>query len=103
MKQAGPNPWMAARATALAIALVAMTPCSLAQLASGPLRVHPSNPRYFADAEGRAVYLTGSHTWNNLQDEWTDSFMPFNFTNYLDVLQANNHNFIRLWRQELPA
>jgi hypothetical protein len=42
--------------------------------AAGPLRVHPDNPRYFTDgmknAGGglRAVYLTGSHNWNNLQD-----------------------------------
>jgi hypothetical protein len=27
----------------------------------GPLRAHPSNPRYFADGSDRAVYLTGSH------------------------------------------
>ena len=35
---------------------------------SGPLRVHPMNSRYFADARGRPVYLTGSHTWQSLQD-----------------------------------
>lgn len=34
----------------------------------GALRVHPDNPRYFADDSGEAVYLTGSHTWANLQD-----------------------------------
>ena len=34
----------------------------------GPLRVHPKNGRYFADGDGRAVLLTGSHTWDNLQD-----------------------------------
>jgi hypothetical protein len=36
--------------------------------ARGPLRIHPSNPRYFTDGSGKAIYLTGSHTWNNLQD-----------------------------------
>jgi len=36
--------------------------------ASGPLRRHPANPRYFTDDSGRAVLLTGSHTWNNLVD-----------------------------------
>lgn len=36
--------------------------------ATGPLRVHPTNPRYFTDDGQRAVYLTGSHTWDNLQD-----------------------------------
>ena len=34
----------------------------------GPLRVCEANPRYFTDGSGRAIYLTGSHTWNNLQD-----------------------------------
>src|SRR5688572_29177714 len=34
----------------------------------GTLRVHKDNPRYFADDTGRAVYLTGSHTWSNLMD-----------------------------------
>ena len=35
---------------------------------SGPLRTHPTNPRYFADATGRAVLLVGSHTWPGLVD-----------------------------------
>ena len=44
----------------------------LAAPASGPLRVHPTNTRYFTDgtkySDGslKAVYLTGSHTWGNL-------------------------------------
>src|ERR687897_2834948 len=40
--------------------------------AAGPLRVSTRNPRYFtppsADGTERAVYLTGSHIWNNLHD-----------------------------------
>ncbi len=43
--------------------------------AAGPLRVHPDNPRYFTDDSGRAVYLTGAHTWLDLQDysyAWID-------------------------------
>jgi len=67
--------------------------------ATGPLLVHPTNPRYFADPTGQAVYLTGSHTWYNLQDGETS---PFNYTSYLGLLQANNHNFIRLWISESP-
>ncbi len=67
--------------------------------ATGPLSVHPTNPRYFADPTGRAVYLTGSHTWSNLQDGETSAF---NYTSYLGLLQANNHNFIRLWISESP-
>ena len=26
--------------------------------ATGPLRIHPHNPRYFTDGSGRAIYLT---------------------------------------------
>ncbi len=66
---------------------------------SGPLRVHPTNPRYFADATGRPVYLTGSHVWQNLQD---GNSITFNFSTYLDKLQSNNHNFIRLRTAESP-
>ena len=38
---------------------------------AGPLTVSATNPRYFThagDPTGRAVYLTGSHIWNNLHD-----------------------------------
>jgi hypothetical protein len=37
--------------------------------AAGPLRVSSVNPRYFSDPAGRVIYLTGSHTWANLQDQ----------------------------------
>jgi hypothetical protein len=67
-----------------------------AAAAAGPLRILSSNPRYFTDGSGKAIYLTGSHTWGNFQDESTEP--PINFTAYLDFLEANNHNFIRLWR-----
>jgi hypothetical protein len=63
--------------------------------ASGPLRVLSSNPRYFTDGSGRAVYLTGSHTWNVLAD--LRSLPVLNFGSYLDFLNNHNHNFLRLW------
>jgi hypothetical protein len=67
----------------------------------GPLHVHPANPRYFADARGRVVYLTGSHTWPNLVDQGlTDPPARFSFGGYLDFLTAHGHNFIRLWTWE---
>ena len=70
-------------------------------LPSGPLRVSTINPRYFADATGRIVYLTGSHTWLNFQDAGpTDPPPAFDWTAYLDVLQQRHHNFIKLWRWE---
>jgi hypothetical protein len=69
--------------------------------ATGPLRRHPRNPRYFGDATGRAVLLTGSHTWNNLVDMGsTDPPLAFDFDAYLRFLVRFNHNFIRLWSWE---
>ncbi len=72
--------------------------------ARGPLRVHPTNPRYFTDGarspDGslRAVYLTGSHTWNNRRDIGRDDPpKAFDFDAYLDFLERHGHNFIRLW------
>lgn len=71
------------------------------RIAPGSLRVHPANPRYFTDGSGRAVYLTGSHTWANLQDQAEKDPPPrFDFDRYLDFLQQHNHNFIRLWAWE---
>jgi hypothetical protein len=68
----------------------------------GPLTVHPSNPRYFADGSGQAVYLTGAHTWCNFKDRGvTDPPAPFDYAAYLDFMQAHNHNFMRMWTWEL--
>jgi hypothetical protein len=70
--------------------------------AAGPLRVSPHNPRYFADATGKIVYLTGSHTWSNLKDMGpTDPPPEFDFPGFLDMLESYGHNFIRLWTWEL--
>ncbi|MEA1996545.1 MAG: DUF6298 domain-containing protein [Gemmatimonadota bacterium] len=66
----------------------------------GPLRVHPGNPRYFTDNSGRAIYLTGSHTWSNLQEISDKSIEPFDYGVYLDFLEEYNHNFTRLWLWE---
>lgn len=73
------------------------------QLAStaGTLRVHPSNPRYFTDGSGKAIYLTGSHTWAILQDQGkANPPRAFDFAAYLDFLKAHNHNFTRMWTWE---
>jgi hypothetical protein len=71
--------------------------------ATGPLRVLASNPRYFTDGSGKAIYLTGSHTWANLVDQGTtDPPSVFDYTAYLNFLQAHNHNFFRLWTWTLP-
>ncbi len=64
-----------------------------------PLRPHPRNPRYFQDAAGRAVYLTGSHHWDSLMDNG-ERPGGFDFDGYLDRLESWGHNFIRLWTHE---
>ena len=62
--------------------------------AAGVLRVDSANPRYFTDDSGKAIYLTGSHTWDNFGDAPSK---VFDFTAYLNFLQSYNHNFIRMW------
>jgi Putative collagen-binding domain of a collagenase len=70
--------------------------------ATGPLRVHPTNPRYFTDGSGKAIYLTGSHTWTSLVNRGlTDPPAELDYSAYLDFLERYNHNFIRLWTHEL--
>ncbi len=69
---------------------------------NGPLKVSVKNPRYFSDNNGKAVYLTGSHTWANLQDNLMKGDKPFDYPLYLDMMQKNGHNFMRLWMFEQP-
>ena len=70
--------------------------------ASGVLRVSAVNPRYFTDDSGKAIYLTGSHTWTGLIDRGpTDPPPVFDFNRYLDFLQSSNHNFMRLWSRHV--
>lgn len=79
-------------------ALLSGCPISAAPPTSGPLRVHPSNPRYFATPDGRAMWLTGSHTWAAFQERGIEGETPdFDFPRYLDFLERHDHNFIRLW------
>lgn len=74
---------------------------SPADAAMGPLKVHPQNPRYFADSEGKLVYLTGSHTWADFQERGLEGATPdFDYPAFLNFLVANNHNFFRLWTWE---
>ncbi|MEK7406063.1 MAG: hypothetical protein AAB225_13230 [Acidobacteriota bacterium] len=73
--------------------------------ARGPLRILPTNPRYFTDGSGTAIYLAGSHNWNTFQDNGHrsgggDPPPVFDYSGHLDFLQAHNHNFFRLWRWE---
>ena len=75
--------------------------------ATGPLRLLKSNPRYFTDGSGRAIYLAGSHNWHNFVDTGHrgavgDPPPVLNYGRYLDLLEAHHHNFFRLWRWESP-
>ena len=72
--------------------------CQERNVMKGTLRVHPDNPRYFTDGTGRAIFLTGAHTWNNLQNNAV--YPSVDYAEYLDFLQQHNHNFIRLWAWE---
>jgi hypothetical protein len=73
------------------------------QAATGPLRVHPQNPRYFADGNGRAIFLTGAHTWANLQDTGFAPIPTFDWQAYLAMMLSHNHNFMRLWGWQQSA
>lgn len=75
--------------------------------ANGPLRVLASNPRWLADPSGKAVLLTGTHVWWNMQDNGLiirgakgNPPPVFDYAGYLDFLNRFNHNFFRLWRWE---
>lgn len=68
---------------------------------SGPLKVHANNPRYFADGNGKTVYLTGSHTWSNFQDNGHGNPPPiFDWVGYVEWMKSLNYNFMRLWTWE---
>ena len=77
---------------------------SVSTTAAGPLRTHPENGRYFTDGSGKAVYLTGSHTWANLQDQLSPApVRKFDFPSYLSWMQSHGHNFMRGWVWEQAA
>lgn len=69
---------------------------------NGPLRRCPENPRYFADRNGKAILLTGSHVWYNLVDMGPqDPPKSFDYLAHLDWLANYNHNFMRMWAWEM--
>jgi hypothetical protein len=72
-------------------------------IATGPLRVLASNPRYFSDGSGKATYLAGSHTWSNgMEDRGTiNPPLPFDFNGYLAFMKVHNFNWMRLWVSEM--
>jgi hypothetical protein len=72
----------------------------------GPLVVSRANPRYFTVDDQEAVYLTGSHIWNNFHDglgpggSCAEQPEENDYRAYLKFLTDHGHNFIRLWRWE---
>jgi len=86
----------------IALGAVGAEPVQGPYPATGPLRVLKANPRYFTDGSGRAIYLTGSHIWQDLKDLGASDPPPvFDYGDYLDRMKRYNHNFIRLWTWEL--
>lgn len=78
----------------LTVAILRATP------ATGPLRAHPSNTRYFtngtknADGSLKAIYLRDSHHWNNLQDSakvGKPLTEKFDYDGYLRFLEKFNN------------
>ena len=72
---------------------------------AGPLVVSKANPRYFtiaSEPDRKAIYLTGSHIWNNFHDgmgpgsDCAEVPEKSDFDAYLAFLKEHNHNFIRL-------
>lgn len=55
----------------------------------GLLRQSADNPRYFADAQDRMVYLTGSHS----REIFQDVTQVFDYPACLDRLSALHHKF----------
>ena len=79
-----------------------VTPVSLQSQTAGPLRVHPTNRRYFTDGSGRAILLAGSHTWASVFEQGpSNPPPPFNITQFENFLQSYGHNFTRtfVWEQ----
>jgi len=78
--------------------------------AAGPLVVSEANPRFFTIASGnadqKAIYLAGSHIWNNFHDgmgpgsDCAETSEQLDYDVYLQFLKDHGHNFIRLWRWE---
>ncbi len=68
----------------------------------GPLTAS-RNPNYFQDSRGSPLILSGSQTWNTLQD-WGSGGSPqvLDFPGFIRFLTGHGHNFTLLWRVEMP-
>lgn len=63
----------------------------------GLLVVHAGNPRYLmvkSDPAGKAVFLTGAHTWAEFQTYREETF---DYNDWLSKLAGRDYNFMRGW------
>ena len=83
---------------------VSFTVTSGATSSMGPLKQSSVNTRYFVNPAGNAVFLAGSHTWNDFQDTDTSGGTPgaVDFNAYVNFLKAHNQNATILWKKDLP-
>lgn len=58
------------------------------------LRKNRINSRYFEDATGKPVFLTGPHAFLTLQDY---SAVSFDYAKYLQAMEDTGTNFLRMW------
>jgi hypothetical protein len=69
----------------------------------GPLKQSTVNSRYLVAPAGNAVFLSGSHTWNDFQDTNTNSSpAALDFNSYVAFLKSNGQNATILWHKDLP-
>ena len=62
-----------------------------------------ANHHYFQDGNGKAIVLSGSQTWNTLQDWGTNgTTQPLAFPQFVKFLTDHGHNFTLLWTIETP-
>ncbi|MBV8716470.1 MAG: hypothetical protein JOZ65_15505 [Chloroflexi bacterium] len=68
------------------------------------LHTSASNSHFLVDGNGRAVYLAGSHTWDDLQDtDQSSNPAPFDFNSYVNFLVGHGQNMTILWHKDLPT
>src|SRR5216684_8525929 len=85
-------------------AAINITVSNTTNAAMGPLKQSTANPRYFVTPSGKAVLLSGSHTWDDFQDTSTStSPAAVDFTAYVNFLKSHGHSVTILWRKDLPT
>ncbi len=82
---------------------VTITVSNTTSTSMGPLKKSTVNTRYFVDPGGNGVFLSGSHTWNDVQDtDQSASPAAFPFANYVSMLKGDGQNATILWRKDMP-